>query len=99
MNHTKELIRQASRALESEIETVREKPSTDTSFNGQRVDGLTSGATDYQLTSSKPNIRFTEETPATKEGKSDTVRPLSFKDNVVVNSFPEKVDERLDQVD
>src|SRR5690625_2010345 len=51
MNHTKELIRQASRALESEIETVREKPSTDTLFNGQRVDGLASGATDYQFTS------------------------------------------------
>lgn len=99
MNHTKELIRQASRALESEIETVREKPSTDTLFNGQRVDGLASGATDYQFTSYQPSIRFAEEIVATTGGKSVTVHPLSFKENVVVLRFPENVGERIDQVD
>lgn len=99
MSYIKELILQASRALESEIETVRERPSADTLFNGQRVDGLASGATDYQFTSHQASIRFAEEIKATVDRKVVTAHPLSFKDNEVVLRFSENMGQSIPQVD
>lgn len=99
MSYIKELITQAARALESEIETVREKPSTDTLFNGKRVDATASGATDYQFTSHQASIRFAEEIKASFDGKTMTIQPVSFKDNEVILRFPENVGDSIGQAD
>lgn len=93
------LIRQAISALESEIETVREKPSTEILFNGELLDssGLTESY-DYKFECHQPSIRFAEEIKATIGKESWTVHPVSFEDKTVVLRFPEKAGTSVEQV-
>lgn len=82
------LFQQAISALEAEIETVREKPSTDVLFNGERVKGGSGEMFDYRFESHQPAIRFAEEIKATTGEMNWLVHPVSFEDNVVVLRFP-----------
>ena len=94
----KKLLSQAVTALESEIETVREKPSTDVLFNGKRTNTGTMEAVDYKFESHQPAIRFAEEIKAKKGDKSWTIHPVSFEDKEVTLRFPENVGESIDQL-
>ena len=98
MSEIKKLIQQAISALEAEIETVREKPSTDILFNGVRANTGTGETVDYKFESHQAAIRFAEEIKATSDGKSWTVHPVSFEENVVTIRFPESVGEKIDQL-
>lgn len=94
-----ELIRQAKSALESEIETVREKPSTEILFNGELVNSGVGEAVDYSFECHQPSIRFAEEIKATIDNEAWMVHPVSFEDKTVVLRFPEKVGLSIDKVD
>jgi superfamily I DNA and/or RNA helicase len=89
MPEIKKLIQQAISALEAEIETVREKPSTDILFNGERVKGGAADSVDYRFESHQPAIRFAEEVKAVSGEKNWLVHPVSFEDNMVTLRFPE----------
>ncbi len=92
------LIRQAAEALESEIETVREKPSTDILFNGQKMKTAPADFTDYSFECHQPSIRFAEEIKATISDKSHTIHPVSFEDKQVVLRFPDDMGNVIDEV-
>ncbi|PWN05652.1 DEAD/DEAH box helicase [Rhodohalobacter mucosus] len=98
MPEIKKLIQNAISALEAEIETVREKPSTDILFNGERVKGGPADMVDYRFESHQPAIRFAEEIKARSGEKSWLVHPLSFEDNVVTLRFPEDAGNRIDEL-
>jgi superfamily I DNA and/or RNA helicase len=98
MKEISTLIKQAISALESEIETVREKPSTDMLFSGVRANTGTGDGTDYKFETHQPAIRFAEEIKATFDGKSLTVHPVTFEDNVITLRFPEKLGDKIDQL-
>ncbi|MEX0906420.1 MAG: AAA domain-containing protein [Balneolaceae bacterium] len=94
----KELLSQAVTALESEIETVREKPSTDLLFNGKRSNTGFSDTVDYIFESHQPAIRFAEEIKAKNGSKTWTVHPVSFEDKQVTLRFPEDAGKVIDQL-
>lgn len=98
MKNIQNLFTQAISALESEIETVREKPSTDILFNGRRTGIGSEETADYTFGSHQPAIRFAEEIKATMGSKSLTVHPVSFEDNEVTLRFPENVGNAIDEV-
>lgn len=93
------LIRQAKSALESEIETVREKPSTEILFSGELVNSGVGDYADYSFECHQPSIRFAEEIKATIDEKDWSVHPVSFEEKTVVLRFPEKVGNSIDKVD
>lgn len=92
------LIQQAVSALESEIETVREKPSSDMLFNGKRTAVGSGDTADYSFDSHQPAIRFAEEIKAVSGEKRWTVHPVSFEENVVTLRFPEDVGDAIDKL-
>jgi len=92
------LLRQAAAALESEIETVREKPSTDILFNGQKTKTAPADFTDYTFECHQPSIRFAEEIKATISDKSHTIHPVSFEDKQVVLRFADDMGGIIDEV-
>ena len=92
------LLHQAAKALESEIETVREKPSTEILFNGIKTKTAPAGSFDYSFECHQPSIRFAEEIKATIAGKTVTVHPVSFEDNEVVLRFPEAAESPIKNV-
>ncbi|MCC5915493.1 MAG: DNA2/NAM7 family helicase [Balneolaceae bacterium] len=98
MTDIKKLIAQAVSALEAEIETVREKPSTDILFNGSRSESKVPDTVDYAFESHQPSIRFAEEIKAVSGEKSWTVHPVSFEENVVTLRFPEDAGSSIDKL-
>ncbi|WP_069132277.1 DEAD/DEAH box helicase [Rhodohalobacter halophilus] len=87
----KKLLDQAITALESEIETVRERPSSDVLFEGKRDKITASENVNYKFESHQPAIRFAEEIKAMAGEKSWTVHPVSYEDKEVTLQFPEDV--------
>ncbi len=98
MKSIKKLLRQAASALESEIETVREKPSTDILFNGVRQKTSVGENTDYAFECHQPAIRFAEEIKAKTGEKELTVHPVSYEDKTVVLRFPENLGKSISEV-
>ena len=98
MPEIKKLIQNAISALEAEIETVREKPSTDILFSGDRVKGGTGENVDYRFESHQPAIRFAEEVKAASGKKTWLVHPVSFEDNMVTLRFPEDVGRKIGEL-
>jgi superfamily I DNA and/or RNA helicase len=94
----KKLLDQAITALESEIETVREKPSSDVLFDGKREKVTASDSVNYTFESHQPAIRFAEEIKAMAGEKSWTVHPVSFEDKEVTLQFPEDVGSSISEV-
>src|SRR5690625_3373600 len=86
------LIEQAISALEAEIKTVQERPSSDVLYNGSRVQTSGSGAAegaDFRFECHQSNIRFAEEIQATDGKKEWVVTPVSWEKGEVILRFPE----------
>lgn len=98
MKSIKKLLHQAAVALESEIETVREKPSTEILFNGVKTKTAPADSYDYKFECHQPSIRFAEEIKATFGEKSYTIHPVSFEDNEVVLRFPEDLESTISTI-
>jgi len=94
----KKLLDQAITALESEIETVREKPSSDVLFEGKRDKVIPGDSVNYKFESHQPAIRFAEEIKATIGEESWTVHPVSFEDKEITLQFPEDVGTNISEV-
>jgi superfamily I DNA and/or RNA helicase len=94
----KKLLDQAITALESEIETVREKPSSDVLFDGKRDKITASESVNYKFESHQPAIRFAEEIKAMSGEKSWTVHPVSYEDKEITLQFPEDVGKTISEV-
>jgi len=94
----KKRIREAMSALEAEIETVREKPSTEVLFHGVKKSGETAGTgQDYTFECHQPAIRFAEEIKSKVGDQRYLVHPVSYEEKTVVLRFPEDVGKKIDQ--
>ncbi|MFU8813162.1 MAG: AAA domain-containing protein, partial [Balneolaceae bacterium] len=89
MKDVQELISRAIDALDAEIETVREKPSSDVLFSGKRMGKGGSSAADYQFESHQPAIRFAEEITARFAEKELLIHPIAYEKKQVTLRFPE----------
>lgn len=98
MDRIKSLLEKAVIALESEIETVREKPSTDVLFNGVKSEKSDRLSFDYTFECHQPAIKFAEEIKAKTGEKSFTIHPVLFEDKKVVLRFPEDLGKKIEQV-
>lgn len=94
----KKLLDQAITALESEIETVREKPSSDVLFDGKRDKIVSSDSVYYKFETHQPAIRFAEEVKAVMGEKEWTVHPVSFEEKEVTLQFPEDVGDSIGEL-
>ena len=94
----KKLLDQAITALESEIETVRERPSSDVLFDGKRDKVTVSESVNYKFESHQPAIRFAEEIKAMSGEKSWTVHPVSYEDKEITLQFPEDVGDSIKEL-
>jgi superfamily I DNA and/or RNA helicase len=94
----KKLLSNAIDALEAEIDTVREKPSTDVLFDGKRDKITPSENVNYTFESHQPAIRFAEEIKAMSGEKSWTVHPVSFEDKQVTLQFPEDAGDSIGEL-
>lgn len=100
MKEIKKRIREAMNALDAEIETVREKPSTEILFHGVKKSGETAGAgQDYTFECHQPAIRFAEEIKSKVGDQRFLVHPVSYEDKTVVLRFPKDVGKKIDQAD
>ncbi len=98
MKKIKKFIREAIFALEAEIETVREKPSTEILFNGKQLKSGSVEYYDYSFECHQTAIRFAEEIKATVGEKLLTIHPVAFEDKTAVLRFPDNVGEEISQV-
>jgi superfamily I DNA and/or RNA helicase len=94
------LFEQAIDALEKEIETVRERPSSDVLFRGklQNESAGDSKSADYIFESDQQGIRFAEEIKATIGSKNWMVSPVSYDKKEVVLRFPENIGSDIQEV-
>ncbi len=94
------LFEQAISALEKEIETVRERPSSDVLFRGE-LQAETAGDSkpaDYQFESDQQGIRFAEEIKAIIGSKNWIVTPVTYDKKSVVLRFPENIGSEITEV-
>ncbi|MBN2731345.1 MAG: hypothetical protein JXR26_02840, partial [Balneolaceae bacterium] len=68
---TKKLIKKAIKAVEAEIEAVREKPAQDILFEGERRPHHPPGVFYYEFESRNKSIRFAEAIRGEMEGHDD----------------------------
>lgn len=90
-----ELLEEAADALEAEIETVRERPSSDVLYGGTLQPAGGGEGADYRFETGQPALRFAEEIKARSGEKEWTVHPVSFDKNEVVLRFPEAAGETI----
>lgn len=96
----KKLINRALDAVESEIETVREKPARDVLFDGNRREYHPPNAFYYEFETRNKSLRFAEVIKGEMEDYEDELElhPVEVDDNKVVLNFPHNFGESLSKV-
>ena len=93
----KKLIKDALSAIESEIDAVRERPSSDTLLNGTPEKGKVEEHI-YSFQGFQQGLRFAEEVTALYHGKELKVSVVDVKEKHILISFPEDMGPIIDQV-
>ncbi len=88
----------AETAIESEIEAVRERPSTEVLTNGKKVRNPKSDEVHYRFETSNPSLRFAEKCQATFQEEVVTIYPVDVEEEVIVFSFPKDFGEVIHEV-
>lgn len=99
---TKKLIRKAIKAVEAEIEAVREKPARDVLFDGKRREHHPPGVFYYEFPSRNTSIRFAEVIRGELEGAEGEeeleLYPVEVDDDTVVLHFPHNLGDTIPKV-
>lgn len=97
---TKKLIKKAIKAVEAEIEAVREKPAQDILFEGERRPHHPPGVFYYEFESRNKSIRFAEVIRGEMEGHDDELElyPVEVDEDKVVLHFPHNMGETIPKV-
>lgn len=98
--YIKQLIKRAVEAVESEIETVRQKPARDVLFQGKLKEHHPQGAFYYEFESQNTSLRFAEEIRGELEGVDDELdlHTVEYGDKKVVLHFPHNYGQEIDKV-
>jgi superfamily I DNA and/or RNA helicase len=96
----KALIKKAVKAVEAEIEAVREKPSRDVFFKGQRREHHPPEVFHYAFPSKNRSIRFADVIRGTLQGSDEELElhPVEVDDDNVVLEFPHNVGEKIPKI-
>jgi len=95
MQNIQKLIDKAIRSLDSEIQAVREKPSSDVLFNGVKNSAQPEDGVDYKFESHQRSIRFAEEIRANIDEKEITIHPISYENQELILRFPDDQGESI----
>ncbi len=96
----RKLIKKAVKAVEAEIEAVREKPSRDVFFDGSRRPHHPPGVFYYEFSSKNTSIRFAEVIRAEMEGEDGELElyPVEVDEEQVVLHFPHNMGDTIPKV-
>ncbi len=96
----KKLIQKAIKAVEAEIEAVREKPSQDVFFEGKRSKHQPPGEFYYDFKSQNRSIRFAEVIRGEMDGHEDEldIYPVEVDEKKVVLHFPHNFGDTIPKV-
>lgn len=94
------LLGRAADAVDSEIEAVREKPSREVLFGGNRREHHPPGVFYYAFETRNTSLRFAEVIRGEMEGydKEMDLYPVEFGDGEVILQFPHNFGETVDKV-
>lgn len=97
---SKELIKRAIKAVEAEIEAVREKPAHDILFDGSRREDHPPDMFYYEFESQNKSLRFAEQIRGEMEGYDDELElfPVEVKDKKVILHFPHNMGTSIPKV-
>lgn len=90
------ILKQAIKAIEKEIEAVRETPSSDVLMNGELE--KISGEWIYNFESQNQGLKFAEEIRARIGSDEFKVHAVEFKDKKIRLEFPENKGKKIDEV-
>jgi hypothetical protein len=93
------LVDLAEMAIASEIEAVRERPSSDVLSAGKRAGQPGGEEVLYRFETTNPSLRFAEECRATLPGKSFTVSPVDVTEQAITFRFPEDCGEEIAELE
>lgn len=93
------LVDLAEMAIASEIEAVRERPSSDVLSAGKRTGQPGGEEVLYRFETTNPSLRFAEECRATLPGKSFTVSPVDVTEQAITFRFPEDCGEEVAELE
>jgi len=94
-----DLLYRAAQALESEIESVRKKPSTDILFNGVKMkSGSSANCWDYKFETHQSSIRYAEEIKAHSTDKEWMAIPVSYENNEIILQLPDDAGDQIDEL-
>lgn len=93
------LVDLAEMAIASEIEAVRERPSSDVLSAGTRAGQPGGEEVLYRFETTNPSLRFAEECRATIPGKSFTVSPVDVTEQAITFRFPEDCGEEIAELE
>lgn len=94
-----DLLYRAAQALESEIESVRKKPSTDILFNGIKMNsGNSKSGYDYKFETHHSSIRYAEEIKANTGEKEWMAKPVSYENNEIILQLPDDTGDQIEKL-
>ncbi|MDZ7772378.1 MAG: AAA domain-containing protein [Balneolaceae bacterium] len=96
----KKLLTRSIEAVESEIDTVREKPSRDVLFGGRRREHHPPGVFYYVFETRNTSLRFAEEIRGELEGYDEelTLYSVEHGEREVVLEFPHNLGETIEKI-
>lgn len=95
----KKLVSEACSALESEMEAVREHPSTDVLQKGKKIKNKSSDEIHYRFETRNHSLRFAEKCIAYTPTGTYTIYPVEILEDAIVFRFPEDIGETIPETD
>ena len=89
------LLDLAERAIASEIEAVRERPSSDVLSDGKRAGNPAGEEVHYRFETTNPSLRFAEECRAMLPDKTLTIQQVDVTEQAITFCFPEDCGEAV----
>lgn len=93
------LVDAAETAIESEIEAVRERPSTDVLSGGRKVKSPSAEEVHYRFETTNPSLRFAELCKAILPDEEVTIYPVDTGEEAIVFRFPKDFGEAIPEVE
>ncbi len=93
------LVDMAEMAIASEIDAVRERPSTDVLTSGKRVGSPGGDEVHYRFETTNPSLRFAEQCKASMPGEEVTIHPVETGEEAITFRFPGDYGETIAEVE
>ncbi len=93
------LVDLAEMAIASEIEAVRERPSSDVLTDGKRAAHSGGEEVLYRFETNNPSLRFAEECRATLPDRAFIIQPVDITEQAITFRFPEDCGEAVAEVE